>query len=114
MWKHAFSLSKLDVAAATPPGTVEIFHESEGEQNTSFIKFPQPTSDPRDPLNLSWGRKAGALLVAAIFAFVANFTSSVIAPALQIWPMAFPNDHRPFSELSYLIAVSVVDSFMPQ
>lgn len=106
MWKHAFSLSKAEVQAATPPGTIKIFHEEETGHTSGFIKFPRPSADARDPLNFSRSRKAGALIVASVFAFVANFTSSVIAPALQLWPMAFPNDPRTYAERSYLIAVS--------
>lgn len=108
MWKYAFSLSKAEVDDATPLGTVEIFHEPESGQASRLIKFPHPTTDIRDPLNFSRSRKTGALVVASVFAFVANFTSSVIAPALQLWPRTFPEDPRPFSELAYLIAVSTV------
>jgi hypothetical protein len=110
MWKHAFSLSKAEVQAATPPGTIKIFHEEETGHASGFIKFPRPSADARDPLNFSRGRKTGALIVASVFAFVANFTSSVIAPALQLWPMAFPNDPRTYAQRSYLIAVGPHDS----
>jgi hypothetical protein len=47
-----------------------------------------------------------ALLVASIYAFIANFTSSVIAPVLQLWFVAYPQEPKSFSDLSYLIAVS--------
>ncbi|KAH6670879.1 major facilitator superfamily domain-containing protein [Plectosphaerella plurivora] len=108
MWKRAFSLSKAEVQAATPPGTIKIFHEQETGHVPGFIKFPRPSTEARDPLNFSRGRKIGALLVASVFAFVANFNSSVIAPALQIWPMAFPNDQRSYAERTYLIAVNIL------
>ncbi len=105
MWTHVFSLPKSEVAAAIPPGTAAIFHEAEGNEVSASVKFPPPTADPRDPLNYSASRKAGTLVVAAVYGFVANFTSAVIAPALQLWPMVFPDDPRSYAERNYLIAV---------
>jgi len=65
------------------------------------------TDDPRDPLNLPTWHKIAALCVASLYGFVANYTSGVIAPALQLWPMFFPKDPRTTSELTKLIAVSL-------
>ncbi len=44
-------------------------------------------------------------MVASIYAFIANFASSVIAPVLQLWPTVYPTEHKEFSQLSYIIAV---------
>jgi hypothetical protein len=74
------------------------------------VKFPKPSDSPRDPLNFSFSRKAGALLVASVYAFVSNFTSSDIAPVLQLWPAAFPEEPKSFSQLAYIIAVRVTES----
>jgi hypothetical protein len=84
---------------------------SQDQQDTSsgqdghLVKFPKPSNSPRDPLNFSFRRKAAALVVASLYAFIANYTSSVIAPVLQLWPSVYRNDPRSFSELSYIIAV---------
>ena len=71
-----------------------------------MVKFPKPSDSPRDPLNFSFARKAGALLVASVYAFVSNFTSSSIAPVLQLWPAAYPQEPKDFSQLAYIVAVS--------
>lgn len=71
-----------------------------------IVKFPRPSSSARDPLNFPFWQKAAALLAVSVYAFVANFTSSVIAPVLQLWFMTFPTQPKTFSELSYIIAVS--------
>ncbi len=71
-----------------------------------LVKFPKPSDSPRDPLNFSFSRKAGALLVASVYAFVSNFTSSSIAPVLQLWPAAYPQEPKDFSQLAYIVAVS--------
>lgn len=55
-------------------------------------------------MRATW-HKISALSVASLYAFTANYTSGVIAPAFQLWPMIFPKDPRTFSELSKLIAV---------
>jgi hypothetical protein len=62
-------------------------------------------NDLEDAINLPRWRKLAALLSVSVFAFVANLTSSIIAPALQLWPMAFPQDPKSYSDLSILIAV---------
>lgn len=45
------------------------------------------------------------LLVVSVYAFVSNFISSSIAPALPLWAYTFPQDPRTYSELSRLVAV---------
>ena len=72
-----------------------------------MVKFPKPSNSPRDPLNFSFSRKAGALVVASLYAFIANFASSNIAPVLQLWPSRYPTEPKTFDQLSYIIAVSV-------
>jgi MFS family permease len=78
------------------------------DDDSRLVKFPTPSDDPRDPLNLPAWHKAAALLAASTYAFVANYTSSVIAPALQLWPATFPQEPKPFSELAHIIAVHVL------
>lgn len=127
-WTEAFSVSKTQLAVAAPPGTARIQGEclmsklscatiiltlcsvEDDTTNDSHgvILFPPPTEDPRDPLNLPAWHKVVALVVVSIYTFVANFTSSIIAPALQIWPMSFPQDPKSVPQLTYLIAVSLV------
>lgn len=70
-----------------------------------MVKFPKPSNSPRDPLNFSFTRKAAALIVASLYAFIANFASSNIAPVLQLWPSRYPTEPKGFDELSYIIAV---------
>ncbi|KAF4962174.1 hypothetical protein FSARC_9748 [Fusarium sarcochroum] len=106
-FKEAFALSAQEVDAATPPGTVQIHHEQE-DANTHSVISSYATDDPRDPLNFATWRKIAALIVAAIYAFTANYTSGVIAPAFQLWPMIFPQDPRTLSELSNLIAIQIL------
>jgi hypothetical protein len=77
----------------------------EGASNNGIFRQPQPSSDPRDPLNFPFWRKLVALFMVSFYAFVANFTSSGIAPALQLWNFTFPHDPRSYSELSTLVAV---------
>lgn len=79
-----------------------------GEQEDAghLVVSGQVTDDPRDPLNLPTWHKIAALCVASLYGFVANYTSGVIAPAFNLWPMFFPKDPRTISELTKLIAVS--------
>ncbi|GKU10922.1 major facilitator superfamily transporter [Fusarium langsethiae] len=103
-FKTAFALSSQEVEVATPPGTIQI-HREEEDGHRHILSL---TNDPRDPLNFPTWTKIAALLVVSLYAFVANFTSGVIAPALQIWPMVFPKDPRSLSELSKLMAINVL------
>ncbi|KAF4339646.1 HOL1 [Fusarium beomiforme] len=105
-FKEALALSSHEVDAATPPGTTQIHREQEDVNHA--IVSAHPTDDPRDPLNFPTWHKVAALSVASLFAFVANYTSGVIAPAFQMWPMIFPKDPRSLSELSKLIAIHVL------
>ncbi|KAH8201693.1 hypothetical protein TruAng_004131 [Truncatella angustata] len=108
-WKHAFALSKADVKDATPPGTVVLIEtaQSQGDGDVT-LRFPRPSADPADPLNWATWRKHGVLLVVSLYALVANFTSSSIAPGLQLWMMNYPQDPRSFSVLVRLVAVNVL------
>ncbi|EGY16859.1 putative MFS-type transporter like protein [Verticillium longisporum] len=110
-WREAFALSKSQVQDASPPGTVEIFDVGDTEgatPNASIVLFPKPSADPRDPLNLPTWRRIAALLTASIYAFVANYLSSLMAPSLQMWPAQFPNDPQPQFRLTRLIAVNIL------
>ncbi|PCG89188.1 Major facilitator superfamily domain, general substrate transporter [Penicillium occitanis (nom. inval.)] len=114
-WKAAFSLSSTEVKNAVPPGTVTLVerrHEAEDgagfKDGGRIIKVPTPSSDPADPLNWPVWRKAAVLLMAAMYPFVADFVSSVIAPAFPVWNSAFPQEPKPVSDLTHLIAVNVL------
>ncbi|KAI0121716.1 major facilitator superfamily transporter [Xylariales sp. AK1849] len=114
-WKHAFTISGDEIKEATPPGTVRLIehaskHDVEVAEGSSGItvRSPTPSADPADPLNWPMWRKHALLLVVSLYSFIANFTSSSIAPALQLWPMVFPQDPRPFTELTRLIALNVL------
>ncbi|KAH8655282.1 major facilitator superfamily domain-containing protein [Xylariales sp. PMI_506] len=109
-WKHAFAISKDEISAATPPGTVVLIqhNKQDGETHDTTLRIPVPSEDPADPLNWPSWRKHSMLLVASLYGFVANFASAAIAPGLQLWPLAFPQDPRPFTELTQLVAVNVL------
>ncbi|KAL2204231.1 MFS general substrate transporter [Sarocladium strictum] len=106
--KEAFAASRSTLAAATPPGTVLIEEHDRANETSRKVYFPPPSADPRDPLNLPQWHKTAALIVVSLYAFVGNFTSSIIAPALQIWPMEFPQEQKTVPQLTYLIAVHVL------
>ncbi|KAI1848397.1 hypothetical protein JX265_008821 [Neoarthrinium moseri] len=113
-WKHAFSLSKAEVKEAKPPGTVVLIEhhgktdtEASGDTDTR-VRHPIPSADPADPLNWAPWRKHAVLAVAALYAFISNFTAACIAPALELFPVVYPNEHRTFAEVSRLIAVHVL------
>ncbi|KAJ4021401.1 hypothetical protein NW752_004409 [Fusarium irregulare] len=103
-FKQAFALSSQEVDASAPPGTIQIHREQEDGHHDNIVV----SGDPRDPLNFPTWQKIAALLVASLYAFSANFTSGVIAPAFQLWPMIFPKDPRSLSELSTLMAINVL------
>lgn len=44
-------------------------------------------------------------MVTSFYAFIANYTSSNIAPVLQLWPTVYPTEPKDFSQLSYIVAV---------
>ncbi|KAK9772114.1 hypothetical protein SCAR479_11277 [Seiridium cardinale] len=120
-WKHAFSISQEEIKTATPPGTVVLVVGDESKSIShehghghghghggAHIRFPKPSQDAADPLNWPIWRKHAVLLVLSLYSFIANFSASNIAPALQMWPLFFPQDIRPFPVLSRLIAVTVL------
>ncbi|POS68680.1 major facilitator superfamily transporter [Diaporthe helianthi] len=126
-WKYAFSLSKAEVKDATPPGTVRLvdhhvhdkaleagYSQPESPDSTSsssndeIVRFPKPSADPADPLNWASWRKVTLLLTASSYAFIGNFASSGLAPALQAYNTNFPTDPQPFSQLTQLVAVSIL------
>jgi len=45
------------------------------------------------------------LAIVSLYAFVCNFISASIAPALPIWNLSFPHDPRPFDDLIRFVAV---------
>ncbi|KAH8880575.1 MFS general substrate transporter [Thozetella sp. PMI_491] len=44
------------------------------------LLVPQPTDDPEEPLNWSWGKKHAALIVLAMGSFFVKFTATILAP----------------------------------
>jgi hypothetical protein len=74
-------------------------------EDATIVLIPWPTADPADPLNWSAWRKTACMATVAFYAFVANFISSSMAPALPLWNRAFPHDRRDPHELAQLIAV---------
>ena len=115
-FRQAFALSKDEVDAATPPGTIDLL-EYHLERTTSgrnvhqpsINLFPTPSLDPADPLNWSMSRKVGCSFAICCYSFVSNFTSSSIASAIPYLaaPIVF---HPPVSivNLTHLVAVSTM------
>ncbi|KAL5337605.1 major facilitator superfamily domain-containing protein [Aspergillus crustosus] len=115
-FRHAFSLSKQQVRDAVPPGTVslsihshQINHGSSTKHEGELILYPQPSSEPADPLNWPAWRKGIVLLCMSMYAFIGNFTSASIASAFPLYatPLAF-NPPVPMGKLSRLSAVNVL------
>jgi hypothetical protein len=130
-WKYAFSLSKEALEAATPPGTVVLIgkesclalalpllcvgpflprteytnEHKNGRYVDRVVKYPIPTDDSADPLNWPAWRKVACMLSVSWYAFVANYISASMAPALPLWNHAFPHDRRPLKDLMDFIAV---------
>ncbi|KAK4142510.1 major facilitator superfamily domain-containing protein [Dichotomopilus funicola] len=121
-WRFAFALSRKAVKSATPPGTVVLIGNhntnNNGNGNTSngnnshfeeqVVKVPTPTPDPADPLNWPTWRKAACMISVAWYAFVCNYISASIAPALPLWNHAFPGDRRREEELMRFVAFNVL------
>ncbi|KAK0727823.1 major facilitator superfamily domain-containing protein [Lasiosphaeria miniovina] len=119
-WNYAFSLSREAVKAATPPGTVRLIGKNENrpqqhsitQHNGRYVdrvaNFPVPTADPADPLNWARWRKFSCLAAVSSYAFVANFVSASLAPALPIWNLSFPQSPRPPEDLVQFIAFNVL------
>ncbi|KAL1623922.1 hypothetical protein SLS56_008117 [Neofusicoccum ribis] len=77
-------------------------------QPEESVRFPQPSSDPADPLNWALWRKAALLGVSSLYAFVSNFNSAVMSSSLQLWSKTFPHDPRSFPQLPYLVGANVL------
>ncbi|GAB1738697.1 hypothetical protein NU219Hw_g3493t1 [Hortaea werneckii] len=117
-WKYAFSLTKEQVAEAEPPGTVRLIEHDlirtrsgRNQQEDHVQLLPPPTRNARDPLNWPLWRKYCVLLTMALYAFVANFASSVVAPAIPIMMFQMAPPHSPpvsTSKLTKLVAVNVL------
>jgi hypothetical protein len=45
------------------------------------------------------------MVTVAFYAFVSNYISASIAPALPLWNHEFPHDRRPTKDLMSLVAV---------
>ncbi|KAH3948937.1 hypothetical protein HBI25_011080 [Parastagonospora nodorum] len=112
--KGAFSLSKDEVRNAMPPGTSTLIEHLEWTASQTSVDeirlVPQPSADPADPLNLPLWRKLAMLAVMSIHPFIVNFASSSIGSALPIYASTpiFGLPPKPFSELTYLIAVNLI------
>jgi MFS family permease len=81
------------------------------QQNHDEIRLvPQPSADPADPLNLPMWRKMTMLFVMSVYPFVVNFSSSSISSALPVYAGSpiFGLPPKPFSTLTYLIAVNIL------
>ncbi|KAM3417449.1 hypothetical protein BST61_g5695 [Cercospora zeina] len=108
-WKYAFSLSKEEVAAAEPPGTVRLI---EHENNDHIALVPPPTLNPADPLNWPRWRKYTVLFVMSFYALASTFAQAEIASALPILMFQLPRaPHTPppsIGKLSHLVAYNVL------
>lgn len=107
-WNYAFSLSRKAVKATTLLGTVRLIEHRITQHNGRYVdhvaNFPVPTADPADPLNWARWRKFSCLAVVSLYAFVTNFVSASLAPALPIWNLSFPQSPRPPEDLVQFIA----------
>lgn len=72
--------------------------------------MPQPSADPADPLNLPMWRKMAMLFAMSVHPFVVNFTSSSLSSALPVYAGSpiFGLPPKPFSTLTYLVAVNIL------
>ncbi|USW51897.1 Putative major facilitator superfamily, MFS transporter superfamily [Septoria linicola] len=108
-WRHAFSLSKQQVAEAEPPGTVQLI---EHEHNDHITLIPPPTLSQADPLNWSRWRKYTVLAIMSIYCFAVNFASACVAPALQLimfqLPRPLTSPPPAFGTLTHLVAFNVL------
>ncbi|KAE8149069.1 major facilitator superfamily domain-containing protein [Aspergillus avenaceus] len=114
-FKDAFSMSRKEVQAARPPGTISLsIHSqqtttSQPKSNGELVFSPQPSDDPLDPLNWPSWRKFVVLLIMSLYAAIGNFTSSSIASAFPLYatPMAF-NPPVSIGKLGHLVAVNAL------
>lgn len=113
-FRAAFALSKDEVRNATPPGTATLVEHLEwaaSQTNHDEIRLvPQPSADPADPLNLPMWRKMAMLFAMSVHPFVVNFTSSSLSSALPVYAGSpiFGLPPKPFSTLTYLVAVNIL------
>jgi hypothetical protein len=132
-YKYAFSLTKEEVKAATPPGTVVLIgnqillniftlltflgqdtESSEDVHNQVHLgavqKWPVPSLDPADPLNWPAWRKYSVLVCMSLWAWLSNFQAAGISSALPLMVPAFIRTEGPlpFPTLTRLISVNVL------
>lgn len=116
-FRQAFAMSKEDVNAAVPSGTIDLleYHLERTATGRNVDQpevqlIPTPSADPADPLNWSMYRKVGCVFAVCFYSFVSNFTSSSLASAIPYLasPLAF-NPPVSISNLTHLVAVSVLD-----
>ncbi|KAK3308512.1 major facilitator superfamily domain-containing protein [Chaetomium strumarium] len=117
-WRHAFGLTRQAVKDASPPGTVALVdhsvHEVGGNDGGRYRYedrvnlYPIPTTSPADPLTWSRWRKGACMASLAMYAFVANYISASMAPALPLWNCEFHRDRRPLHDLMQLVAFNVL------
>ncbi|KAK4164963.1 major facilitator superfamily domain-containing protein [Cladorrhinum sp. PSN259] len=111
-WKYAFSLTRQAVQAATPPGTVRLIEHSITRENGRYVdrvaNYPMPTLDPADPLNWAPWRKVACMASVSLYAFVSNFVSACIAPALPVWNLEFPDNPKEVEQLMQLVAYNIL------
>ncbi|KAL2152143.1 hypothetical protein VTH82DRAFT_5327 [Thermothelomyces myriococcoides] len=72
------------------------------------VRIPKPTEDPADPLNWPRWQKAACMVTLSLYAFVSNYISASIAPALPRWNEEFLHDRRPTQDLMQFVAVNVL------
>jgi len=120
-FRQAFALSKDEVAAAVPPGTIDLLEYSlertrSGRDAGSLTihLVPEPSQDAADPLNWALWRKIACTIAVCTYSFTANFASASIASALPFLasPVLF-YPPVPFTSLTQLIAVSFTYAGMP-
>lgn len=75
------------------------------ERGDHIWLVPEPSLDPADPLMWPNWRKFGALWSVSLYSFVANFTSSSVAPAIPFLINTF-DPPQSLPSLTHLIAVS--------
>ncbi|KAF2021433.1 MFS general substrate transporter [Aaosphaeria arxii CBS 175.79] len=97
-------------AAHMTSGTSHLEWTASQSSHDEIRLVPTPSSDPADPLNFGWLRKAGILACMSIFPFVVNFTSASISSAFPIYASTpvFGFPPKPFPKLLHLLAVNIL------
>ena len=93
-------------------GRLESGGQHEREEKRIHLQ-PEPTSDPKDPLNFPLWRKVVILLLMSSYAFISTGSSTVLGSALPNLVTAWatvsdtgqPTGLVAFSDLTHLIAV---------